>query len=53
LMAYVHEPDAANYKFTSAMPSQLLKALVPSLLPLVEGSACVKPPPVVTAANND
>jgi membrane peptidoglycan carboxypeptidase len=53
LMAYVHGPDAAAYKFTSAMPSQLLKALVPSLLPLVEGSACVKPPPVVTAANND
>jgi hypothetical protein len=52
-MAYVHGPDAAAYKFTSAMPSQLLKALVPSLLPLVEGSACVKPPPVVTAANND
>ncbi|HEX5687003.1 MAG TPA: transglycosylase domain-containing protein [Ideonella sp.] len=53
LMAYVHEPDAANYKFTSALPSQLLKALLPTLLPLVEGSACVAPPPVVTASNND
>ena len=40
IMAYVHEPYAANYKFTSAMPSQLLKALVPSLLPLIEGSTC-------------
>ena len=53
LMAYVHGPDAEHYKFTSAMPSQLLKALVPSLLPLVEGSACVKPPPVVTASSKD
>ncbi len=49
LMAYVHEPDAANYKFTSALPSQLLKALLPTLLPLIEGSACVAPPPVITA----
>ncbi len=53
LMAYVHEPDAVNYRFTSALPSQLLKALVPTLLPLIEGSACVAPPPVVTASNND
>jgi len=50
LMAFVQEPDAANYKFTSALPSQILKALLPSLLPLVEGTACVPPPPVVTAA---
>lgn len=40
IMAYVHEPYAANYKFTSAMPAQLLKVLAPSLLPLIEGSAC-------------
>ena len=52
LMAYVQGPDAEHYKFTSAMPSQLLKALVPSVIPLVEGSACAKPPPVVTAASN-
>jgi membrane peptidoglycan carboxypeptidase len=37
MMAYVHEPFAAKYKFTSAMPSQLLKTLVPALLPLVRG----------------
>jgi len=36
MMAYVHEPYAARYKFTSAMPSQLLKALAPALLPLLE-----------------
>lgn len=40
MMAYVHEPYAANYKFTSAMPTQLLKVLTPALLPLIEGGAC-------------
>jgi hypothetical protein len=52
-MAFVQEPDAANYKFTSALPSQILKALLPSLLPLVQGSACAPPAapaPLVTAA---
>ncbi|HEY9063492.1 MAG TPA: glycosyl transferase family 51, partial [Burkholderiaceae bacterium] len=38
LMAYVHEPDAVNYKFTSAMPVQLLKALAPTLLSLLDDS---------------
>ena len=36
MMAYVHEPHAAKYRFTSAMPSQLLKSLAPSLLPLLD-----------------
>src|SRR5206468_2772665 len=40
MLAYVHEPYAANYKFMSAMPAQLLKVLKPVLLPLVDGSAC-------------
>ena len=40
IMAYVSEPYAADYKFTSALPTQLLKALTPALLPLVEGGAC-------------
>ena len=40
MMAYAHEPYAANYKFTSALPAQLLKALTPVLLPLVEGDGC-------------
>ena len=40
LMVYVREPYAANYKFTSAMPTQLLKVLAPALLPLVEGGRC-------------
>jgi len=45
MMAYVHEPYAANYKFTSAMPAQLLKVLVPVLLPLVDGGGCAAAPP--------
>jgi membrane peptidoglycan carboxypeptidase len=41
MMAYVREPYAAHYKFTSAMPSQLLKALVPTLLPMLnENRSC-------------
>mgnify|MGYP001795694542 CR=1 FL=1 len=40
MMAYVHEPYAANYKFTSALPAQLLKALTPTLLPLLDGGSC-------------
>ncbi|HEY0824176.1 MAG TPA: glycosyl transferase family 51, partial [Ramlibacter sp.] len=40
LMAYVHEPHAASYRFTSALPSQLLKALAPVLEPLVRGRGC-------------
>lgn len=43
MMAYVHEPYAANYKFTSAMPAQLLKALAPVLLPMVDGEGCGVP----------
>ncbi len=42
MMAYVPEPYAVDYKFTSALPSQLLKALLPALQPLVEGGACTK-----------
>ena len=40
LMAYVHEPYAADFRFTSSLPAQVLKALVPTLLPLVEGKSC-------------
>ena len=40
MMAYVHEPYAAHYKFTSAMPAQLLKVLTPALQPLVDGATC-------------
>jgi len=40
VMAYVPEPDAASFRFTSALPVQLLKTLTPRLLPLAEGSFC-------------
>jgi len=36
MTAYVHEPYAADYRFTSAMSVQLLKYLAPTLQPLVE-----------------
>jgi membrane peptidoglycan carboxypeptidase len=39
-MVYVHEPDAVKFRFTSALPAQLLKTLVPVLLPLVDGRTC-------------
>ncbi|WP_082219520.1 transglycosylase domain-containing protein [Massilia sp. MB5] len=36
MTAYVHGPDSKNYDFTSALPVQLLVALAPSLMPLIE-----------------
>jgi membrane peptidoglycan carboxypeptidase len=35
ITAYVHEPYAANFNFTSAMTVQLLKSLIPALQPVV------------------
>ncbi|MEP6971613.1 MAG: transglycosylase domain-containing protein [Betaproteobacteria bacterium] len=40
LMVFVNEPYAADYRFTSALPSQLLKAMAPSLESLLDGTAC-------------
>ena len=39
-MVYVHEPDAVKYRFTSALPAQLLKSLAPVLLRLLDTGAC-------------
>ena len=36
MTAYVHGPEAGKYDFTSALPVQLLTALAPSLMPLIE-----------------
>lgn len=48
MMAYVREPYAARYRFTSALPTQLLKSLAPALLPFLDrpdsGPACVPLP---------
>jgi len=40
LMVFVNEPYAADYRFTSALPSQLLKAMGPSLGDLLEQQTC-------------
>src|SRR5450631_256298 len=36
ITAYVHEPYAADYEFTSTLTVQLLKSLIPVLQPLVK-----------------
>jgi membrane peptidoglycan carboxypeptidase len=41
--AYVHEPYAADYKFTSALTVQLLKSLIPALQPIVAAANNKKP----------
>jgi membrane peptidoglycan carboxypeptidase len=38
ITAYVAEPYAERYVFTSALAVQLLKALAPSLMPLIDGA---------------
>lgn len=40
VMVHAHEPDAAQFRFTSALAAQVLKSLSPALLPLVEPGAC-------------
>ncbi len=40
VMVFVNEPYAADYRFTSALPSQLLKAMAPSLVSLLGDDAC-------------
>jgi membrane peptidoglycan carboxypeptidase len=60
MTAYVHGPDAAHYDFTSALPVQLLVALAPTLMPMIDPEAAAKQkaaaaaaaaaPPVVAAA---
>jgi len=40
VMVYAHEPFAAKYRFTSALPVQLLKSLLPGILPMLEQGAC-------------
>ena len=40
VMVFVNEPYAENYRFTSALPSQLLKAMAPSLVSLLGSEAC-------------
>lgn len=39
MTAFVHGPEADNYRFTSALPAQLLKSLAPALQPLIDQGA--------------
>jgi hypothetical protein len=39
LTIYVPGPEAAEFGFTSSLPAQLLKAMAPALLPLIDGSS--------------
>lgn len=43
LMVYVAGPDAERYRFTSALPTQLLKSLLPTLWPWIDGHPCTPP----------
>ncbi|GAA4336915.1 transglycosylase domain-containing protein [Variovorax defluvii] len=43
LVASVREPYAARYRFTSALPVQLLKSLAPQLLPVLRQESCSAP----------
>jgi hypothetical protein len=43
VMAYAYEPFAKKYKFTSALPVQLLKSLAPIVIPLLEQGTCHRP----------
>lgn len=49
LIAYVQGDEAEGYHFTSALPSQLLKALLPGLR-VVEGRECGRGAQVVAVA---
>ena len=36
MTAFVHGPEADHYRFTSALPAQLLKSIAPALQPLID-----------------
>jgi membrane peptidoglycan carboxypeptidase len=40
MMVFVGEPEAEKYRFTSALPTQLLKAMAPTLQPLLGARSC-------------
>lgn len=56
--AFVSGPEAAGYRFTSSLPTQVLKTLGPTLTPLFEERPAVPaagsegPPPVPTATDD-
>lgn len=40
VMVFVNEPHAADFRFTSSLPTALLKAMAPSLGPLLANPGC-------------
>lgn len=46
MTAFVHGPEADNYRFTSALPAQLLKSIAPELQPLLSPNTIPTPGPV-------
>jgi hypothetical protein len=40
VMIHAHEPDAARFRFTSALAVQVLKSLAPVLLPALGQDGC-------------
>ena len=61
LTAYVMGPEAGKYRFTSALPVQILKSLGPTLLPALDPASeqrcpvpqAPAPAPVVKAADEE
>lgn len=47
--AYVDGPSAGKFKFTSALPAQVFKALTPDIQPLLDRSYGVTPKPGINA----
>jgi len=52
ISCHVPGPEAARYAFTSSLPVQLLDALAPALMPLVDRGAPVAPVPETTSASS-
>jgi membrane peptidoglycan carboxypeptidase len=44
VMIHAHEPDAAHFRFTSALAAQVLKSLAPVLVPAMDRTGCPAPP---------
>jgi membrane peptidoglycan carboxypeptidase len=49
VMVHAHEPDAARFRFTSALAVQVLKSLAPTLLPALGQDGCARAPHAAAA----
>jgi hypothetical protein len=50
VMIHAHEPDAAGFRFTSALAVQVLKSLAPTLLPALGQDGCARAAPAAAGA---